>query len=714
MDKTSKKKARITFRLQFSLACILTFSVFATAAIIQIPWYAISKKNISDVVLNLNREIVNGIAGQIGNLFENTVSSLGTIKEILNKDLISPKERERLGRLYMTYLMSNKSFSWVSFGWPNGDFFGVQRESKSSYKIVDSRWDKRVKKATRKIDFYTRKNDDFDFVSTHVVKNHPYYAPQRSWFKKAIVSRKPEWTDVYIFSTSKEPGVNSAITFEQEGKATGVISIAMELDMISHYLNSIQVAKNGEVFIINNKNEMIAFHDPNEITFMSSEPGNLRLKSIFETKNRYIRVAGEAIRSKKVNISDIRKLTMVVQENGSGENYYVTFAPAGYMQWLICTVIPETDYLAEINENVQKLLLILFIFLILMLFVAFMIAKFILVNPITTITDQIMDVRHLKLDKIRSVKSRIKEIKTLSTAMEQMGLGLDSFNKYMPANLVRTLMNQGIEAKIGGQEKNVTIFFSDLVSFTKISEQYGNALVPHLGECLGEMSREINRQNGTIDKYIGDAIMAFWGAPEPNSNHAVDACRAALSSQKRLKDLRVRWKKENKPQFQARIGINTGTAIVGNIGYEERMDYTILGDSVNVANRLETLNKFYGTDILIGEETYESAKDAIIVRKLDTVTPHGKTLGITIYELLAMKDELSVMDDYSWIRSFENGIRLYKRRDWKAAITFFKKTIQQRNGKDKPSAIYVIRCNKCIANPPPKNTWDQARVMSKK
>ena len=710
MGKTSKKKKKITFKLQFSLACILTFAVFTTAAIIQIPWYTISKRNISDVVLNLNREIVNGIAGQIGNLFGSSVSSLQTIQEILNKDLISLEERTALGRLYLTYLMSNENFSWVSFGWPNGDFFGVQRESKTDFKIVDSRWGGTAKKATRKVDFYSK----IEFVSTHTIKNHPYYAPERSWFKKAIVSRDPVWTDVYIFNTSKKPGVNSAITFEQKGKATGVITIAMELDMISRYLDSIQVAKNGEVFIINNKGKMIAFHDPSEITFASNGLESLRLKSIFEAKNRYLWVAGEAIQSKKVNISDVRKLTMIVQENEKGEKFYVTFAPARYMQWIICTVIPETDYLAEINKNVQKLLLILFIFLILMLFVAFLIAKAILVTPITTITDQIRDVQHLKVDDIKGIQSRIKEIKTLSSAMVQMGIGLTSFNKYMPTNLVRTLLNRGIEAKVGGEEKAVSIFFSDLVSFTKMSEQYGNALVPHLGECLGEMSREINRQNGTIDKYIGDAIMAFWGAPEPSENHALDACRAALHAQERLKQLRIRWKEEDKPQFQARIGINTGTVIVGNVGYDERMDYTILGDSVNVANRLETLNKFYGTNILIGEETYMSAKSGIIARTIDNVALYGKKKGIAIYELLAMKNEMSVMDNFDWVRPFEQGINFYKKREWRSAIACFKKTIQLRDGKDRPSAIYIIRCNKFIAHPPPQNTWNRVRVMTRK
>jgi adenylate cyclase len=322
------------------------------------------------------------------------------------------------------------------------------------------------------------------------------------------------------------------------------------------------------------------------------------------------------------------------------------------------------------------------------------------VKPILQISEQVQDVKNLKLDSISRVYTHISEINTLSKSMVQMGTGLKAFNKYLPTDLVRKLISRGIEAKLGGEEKVVTAFFSDLVSFTKISEQYGNALIPFLGDCLGDMSREIDNQNGTIDKYIGDAIMAFWGAPIPNDKHATDACRAALHCQRILAATRNNTKDLNRPEFKARIGINTGTVIVGNMGYEDRMDYTILGDPVKVASRLEAINKQYGTEILIGEDTFLEAKDDIIVRNIDIVAPYGKSRGLDVYELLAMKDEVSIGDDFSWILIFETGLNLYKENQWEQALSRFEKVQQVRHQEDGPSKHYINKCKEYMVCPP--------------
>jgi adenylate cyclase len=256
---------------------------------------------------------------------------------------------------------------------------------------------------------------------------------------------------------------------------------------------------------------------------------------------------------------------------------------------------------------------------------------------------------------------------------------------------MRTLISRGIEAKLGGEEREVTIFFSDLVDFTRISEELGNELIPHMSVYLQSMSEEIIHQKGTIDKYIGDSIMAFWGAPNQNDFHPLDACRAALNCQKELKALRFRWKRECKPLFFTRIGINTGKVLVGNMGSENKMNYTIIGDSVNVASRLEALNKKYGTEILIGEDTYKEVKDDVVVRKLDRVKVYGKEGALDIYELLEMRDEITSFDKFDWIEVYEEGLALYQDAKFEEAIVKFKTVLEMKKDNDKPSLIFITK-----------------------
>jgi len=182
------------------------------------------------------------------------------------------------------------------------------------------------------------------------------------------------------------------------------------------------------------------------------------------------------------------------------------------------------------------------------------------------------------------------------------------------------------------------VFFSDIQGFTTISEKIKPPeLVAHLNEYLDKMSEIILKHEGTLDKFVGDAIVAFWGAPVPHRDHAVKACLAALEYQAELKKLRTKWKSENKDPFFARIGIHTGKMVVGNVGSTKRFDYTVIGDAVNLGSRLEGANKLYGTEILISEATYKAAKHKIETKEIDVITVKGKTKPVKVYELIGKK-----------------------------------------------------------------------------
>lgn len=215
-----------------------------------------------------------------------------------------------------------------------------------------------------------------------------------------------------------------------------------------------------------------------------------------------------------------------------------------------------------------------------------------------------------------------------------------TFSKFVSKDVVDELLKNPENLNLGGSKKDITIFFSDIRGFTTMSEKMGpEELVQFLNQYLSEMTEIIIEFKGTIDKYMGDAIMAFWGAPVPLEDHAYYACAASLAQMRRLAVLKEEWKARDLPVMDIGIGLNSGPAVVGNMGSSHRMDYTCMGDTINLGSRLEGSNKEYATNIIISEYTYEKVKDRIIARELDLVKVKGKTKPVRIYELIDLVNE---------------------------------------------------------------------------
>ncbi|MBN2323068.1 MAG: adenylate/guanylate cyclase domain-containing protein [Spirochaetes bacterium] len=211
------------------------------------------------------------------------------------------------------------------------------------------------------------------------------------------------------------------------------------------------------------------------------------------------------------------------------------------------------------------------------------------------------------------------------------------FSNYVSKSVVDELIKHPEKLELGGEDKEITVLFSDIRGFTTLSERLTpQELVSHLNEYLSAMTEIIFEYEGTLDKYVGDEIMAFWNAPIEQGNHAELACRTALDQMKRLHELNEVWPQEKR--LNIGIGLNTGIMTVGNMGSTSRMDYTLMGDNVNLGARLEGTNKVYGTNIIISEHTYEKIKDLFMVRELDNIRVKGKKKPVKIFELLDLKD----------------------------------------------------------------------------
>ena len=285
------------------------------------------------------------------------------------------------------------------------------------------------------------------------------------------------------------------------------------------------------------------------------------------------------------------------------------------------------------------------------------------------------------------------------------------FGKYVSPVVIDNLIKNPDRIKLGGEKRNITIFFSDIRGFTSLSEKLDpEELVRLLNEYLTEMTSIILKDQGLVDKYMGDSIMAFWGAPLDQPNHAEMACSSSLDMTAKLTELQKKWKHEGIPSFTIGIGLNSGDAIVGNMGSLNRFDYTVTGDHVNIASRMEGLNKIYGTTIIISENTYRIVKDTFETRKLDAVKVKGKKKPIFIYELLSRKGGLS-KKQRDFVASYESSLELYFQKKWKPALKSFQQTLKLMD--DKAAQVLCARCQEFIQNPPSKD-WDGVWEMETK
>jgi adenylate cyclase len=285
------------------------------------------------------------------------------------------------------------------------------------------------------------------------------------------------------------------------------------------------------------------------------------------------------------------------------------------------------------------------------------------------------------------------------------------FGKYVSPIVIENLIKNPAGIKLGGEKRNITLFFSDIRGFTLLSEKLApEDLVSLLNEYLTEMTSIIIKDQGLVDKYMGDAIMAFWGAPLDQPDHAELACLSSLEMIDKLRELNKKWKMEGIPSFKIGVGLNSGDAIVGNMGSNKRFDYTAMGDNVNLASRLEGLNKIYGTNIIISENTHKIIKDKFETRKLDVVKVKGKKKPILIYELISNNEKIKKKHK-EFVNRFESSLELYFKRKWGEANKSFQKTLEIMD--DDASHIFISRCQKFIKTPPP-NDWDGSWEMETK
>jgi adenylate cyclase len=390
---------------------------------------------------------------------------------------------------------------------------------------------------------------------------------------------------------------------------------------------------------------------------------------------------------------------------------YRRLSLAGGPPWLLGAYAPESDFLAVLARNKKAALSVAIGALCIGLLLTMILARRISV-PLARLAAEMEEVGDFLLTVRPPMATIFKEVATMDESLLHMKGSLRSFSYYVPRDVVRAMLESGQEARLEGQTRQMTVYFSDIAGMTQLAETMApDQLVRLLSRYFDEMTEVIAAQGGTVDKFIGDAIMAFWGAPAPMLDHAARACETALRSQRKLAGLRAAPDVAGLANIHARIGIATGDVLVGNVGSHDRFNYTVMGDTVNLASRLEGLNKLYGTRILIGDLAYQSARERLVARPVGIVQVKGKRQCVPVWEPLCLASE----DDQvarQLSRLFEDGLEAYVARDFRGAAEQYKAALRL-SPEDNPAAVLLERCREFLSAPPPE-PWNGVYVATEK
>ncbi|GHG79511.1 adenylate/guanylate cyclase domain-containing protein [Pseudodonghicola xiamenensis] len=472
--------------------------------------------------------------------------------------------------------------------------------------------------------------DKAQTVLGEVAEPSQYDPRNRAWYREAVAAGRTMMTDPELFWALGLVGFSVAAPFGPEAAPDGVVAVDVTLDRFSDYLADHPLSPGSVSYLLDESGNVLAASDGAAIYGSSNQAVHLR--HVADVGNRLVAMAYAS--------RPLGGAETVYPFAQAGEDYIVglsDFGEAFGKPWRLLVVTPLSDFTAALSRHNRQMVVFGLCAVAVQLLVIYLIASRV-ASPLRGLAAKVERIRSLQpADDLPVVRSPIREIAALSHAIETLDIAVQAFARFVPVGLVRQLLTSDQRLEIGGQSKFLTIFFSDMEGFSTLAERMASReLLDRISTMLELVSKCVHQEQGTIDKFVGDGVMAFWGAPAPLEDHAWHACVAALRVQRVLDQLNQSWRDADAPQMRLRVGIHSDAVLVGNVGSRERMSYTVLGDGVNIAARLETLNKDYGTLICISQDTFREAGDRLCVRPVDEVSLKGRRALTTVYELLGV------------------------------------------------------------------------------
>jgi adenylate cyclase len=679
--------------IRLAISGLVLASIIVSAIGVHILWWRTAEANSRALADAINAQIDSSVERELTTITSEARAAHTAIRTLFVQHVLETREADKREFVFLSQLQAQQDISWVAFGWPDGDFFAAHKLGDLGIEMMEIAPVKGTVK--RRVDKYSVVVGDIQFEKRRFEDTN-YVVTDQEWYRSGTLADEPRWFDVLVHPDGSRPSIAYAGPVDVYEKRQGVLAVIIEYTRFSQFLSNLSVGQSGAAFILGRDGSVIAAPDPDadEVHMQRSDQPLLPIAQ------------GAMKQARSSDNGD--NIARQVRLGAAGKFYAVSLTPLTFPGWTLATVIPEAEFLGPIESTIRRLLIGLAILILAAGAFSAWLARRVIAVPLIVVVDELKHVARFDLEKVRRHTSHLIEIENLSNAIADMAGGLVAFRKYIPSDLVRTLVSEGIEPSPGGAIRNLTVLFADIAGFTGLSERMGDQIVPLLSEYLDTMSREVSNHGGTIDKFIGDAVMAFWGAPAANADHALSACRAALACQRAL--VASGLTDDGGRPLRVRIGVNSGDMLVGNIGSEVRLNYTVIGDAVNVASRLEGANKEYGTEIIIGEETRRLAGDRIQARELDRLMVYGRTGGIAIYELLDVAKPGAALPE--WMTLYERGLAAYRGRDFAGAANLFQQVLDARTS-DQPARIALERCRKYLQSPPGED-WDWTNAMKAK
>lgn len=558
-------------------------------------------------------------------------------------------------------------------------------------------------------DTWTYVKRDGLVLGTETSNHLNYDHRSRGWYKEVVAKKTLIWTDLVVFTSNRQAGIAAAYPIlSKDGRVIGAVAANISTKQLSDFLGGLDLGKSGIGLIVDEKEQLIAHPESSKV--VRQDGLQLSLVKASELKDARISDAFTAYRSNPGRL---------VRFTSEGRAFLGSFRglPDDFgKKWLFGVVVLEDDFVGTLKENSRDIVFVGFL-----LMAAGMVGMTVLSrwisSPLAQLTGEIRKIQKFDLVGPISIHAMVREVNEVIDSLNMMKRALRTFGMFVPRDLVRELVASGRPIELGGHDRTLTVMFTDVADFTGLSERMeAGDLLLHVSRHLAAMSECIGQEDGTVDKYIGDAVMAFWGAPNWREDHALRACHGALRARNIQDVLNEGWAAENLPTMFVRIGLHTANVIVGNIGSDQRMSYTAVGDGVNVASRLEGVNKVYGTQICISQAVVDAAGESVMVRPLDLVAVKGRKAGEMVYELVGLRqgppELLATTQQAELCTLTEEAFTAYMARDWRRALELYSQ-LGELSPDGQLSSLFLERCRHYMVSPPPPE-WTGVHAMTSK
>jgi class 3 adenylate cyclase/ABC-type nitrate/sulfonate/bicarbonate transport system substrate-binding protein len=519
-------------------------------------------------------------------------------------------------------------------------------------------------------------------------------------YPAAKESRALVVTEPSINPDTGAPVLSVRVPISRNGEFIGVASANITLDVMSRFLATHRASRHSTTIVA----------DPADGTVVAS-PDKQKGVQIIDGKldiARLQNIDDEDVREAYRLHTQMNQDEFLFPSPHDGRELSASFArfPESFGRpWEAVILTPTDDFIGQMKATNQKIVVLIITLSAVELLLIYLLSRR-LAQPIESISRDLKSVEELSFAQTPHRSSKVREIAQLQAAAALLRNSLQSFSAFAPVDVVKGLIKSGIPLALGVEKRSLTIFFSDLEDFSSLAERANpDELLEQMSVYFEQVSRAISDEHGTVDKFIGDGIMAFWGAPIALEDHALRACTGALRAARRMQQVNDEWRRQGKPSFRLRIGLNSANVLVGNVGSTERFSYTVMGDGVNVASRLEGMNKSFGTNICISDSVFDALSNEIVARPLRRVQVKGRKQEFMIYELLGMIDsndpELEarpddkLLNDMTWVAS-----RSFEQRDFTAAARHYREILQRF--PDDPLAKSMLAA--CVPNLMPAAT----------